>query len=85
MADSICKCFVGIISRLINSLNGFDPLVSINISDLKKIAQIIQIVKNKLIKTNTYTVDLHRKLVTDRLTKLEYPNDVIKLWVQNIE
>ena len=33
MNDSLCKCFTGRISRLVNCLNGFDDNIKINISD----------------------------------------------------
>ena len=85
MADSVCKCFTGRISRLINCLNGFDPLVSIQISDSEQIAQIIKIVAYELTVANSYTVELHRKSVADRLTDLGYASDTINLWIENIE
>ena len=31
MSDSLCKCFTGRITRLIDCLNGLDPLVEINL------------------------------------------------------
>ena len=31
MSDSLCKCFTGRITRLINCLNALDPLVEINL------------------------------------------------------
>lgn len=40
MEDSLCKCFTGRITRLLNSLNGFDPLVEINLSDNAMVANI---------------------------------------------
>ena len=76
---------MGCLSRLINCLNGFDPLVSINISDSEQIAQIIKIVENELISNNSYTIELQKKLVAERLTELGYTYDVINLWIQNIE
>ena len=85
ISDSVGKCFTGRISRLINCLNGFDPLVSIQISDSEQLAQIIKIVANQLMSTNLYTVDTHRKLVADRLNDLDYASDIINLWIENIE
>jgi hypothetical protein len=41
MKDSICKCFTGRLSRLINCLNGFDERVSIKISDNQEILNVI--------------------------------------------
>ena len=41
-------------SRLINCLSGFDPLVNIQISTTEQIGQIISIVRDKLIQKNNY-------------------------------
>jgi Leucine-rich repeat (LRR) protein len=83
--ESVCKCFTGRISRLINCLNGFDPLVSINISDSEQISQIIILIRNELNQTNSYSTSVHKQLVRNRLKELMYPNDVIELWIENIE
>jgi hypothetical protein len=45
MKDSMCKCFTGRLSRLVNCLNGFDSRVLIKISDKNQILNII--IKNK--------------------------------------
>jgi hypothetical protein len=37
MHESVCKCFTGKISRLINCLNGFDELANIRIAGNKQI------------------------------------------------
>ena len=79
MSDSVCKCFTGRLSRLVNALNGFDPLVEITISDTEQIAQIIKIAANELTSNNMYTVELHRQMVTDRLTNLGYASDIINV------
>ena len=47
MSDSLCKCFTGRMSRLINCLNGFDELVQINISENEQIGQIIILVREQ--------------------------------------
>ena len=72
-------------SRLINCLNGFDPLVEIKISDAEQIAQIIKLTSDELTSTNMYTIELHKQKVSSRLTELGYASDIINLWVQNIE
>jgi hypothetical protein len=46
MKDSICKCFTGRLSRLVNCLNGFDNRVSIKINDKEQILNIIIRVRN---------------------------------------
>jgi Leucine-rich repeat (LRR) protein len=40
MHESVCKCFTGRISRLINCLNGFDELVNIKIAGSEQISQV---------------------------------------------
>jgi hypothetical protein len=54
--DSVCKCFTGRISRLINCLNGFDELVNIKIAGNEQISQIISLTRNKLEKEGNYIV-----------------------------
>jgi hypothetical protein len=85
MDESVCKCFTGRISRLVNCLNGFDPLVSINISDSEQISQIIIKIRNELERTNKYDPFVHKQLVSERLKELRYSNNVIELWIENIE
>jgi hypothetical protein len=85
MDESVCKCFTGRISRLVNCLNGFDPLVSINISDSEQISQIIILIRNELNQTNNYDLILHKQMVSERLKELMYSDDVIDVWIQNIE
>jgi hypothetical protein len=85
MTESICKCFTGRISRLINCLNGFDPLVQINIASSEQISQIIIMIRNQLIMLNNYSLDRHKQLVQTRLKELEYTQDEIDIWIQNIE
>ena len=86
MTDSICKCFTGRVSRLINCLNGFDDLVEIKIHSSEQIANIIQIVKEELMsKKDEYTIELHRQIVSERLTEMGYEKEVIELWIEHIE
>jgi Leucine-rich repeat (LRR) protein len=47
MKDSMCKCFTGRLSRLVNCLNGFDSRVSIKINDKEQILNIIIKIRNK--------------------------------------
>jgi Leucine-rich repeat (LRR) protein len=51
MVDSICKCFTGRLSRIINCLSGFSDKVSIKISNNEEISNIIITLKNTIIKT----------------------------------
>ena len=43
MSDSLCKCFTGRLSRLVNVLNGYSELVSITISDSEQKNMIMSI------------------------------------------
>ena len=85
LIDSLCKCYTGRMSRLINCLNGFDPLVSINISDSEQIGQIISIIKDKLIDNNEYTIEKHKEIVTIELQHRNYVKETINEWIQYIE
>jgi hypothetical protein len=85
MHESVCKCFTGRISRLINCLNGFDELVNIKIAENEQISQIISVVQNKLIKEGNYSVELHREQVINSLKELDYENYIINEWVNYIE
>jgi Leucine-rich repeat (LRR) protein len=85
MHESICKCFTGRISRLINCLTGFDDLVNIKIAGNEQISQIISLTRNKLEKEGNYSVELHRKQVFDSLKDLDYDNNIINEWVNYIE
>ena len=83
--DSQCKCFTGRISRLINCLNVFDELVSVQISDSEQIGNVITFIRNKLEKSNTYSVELHKELVFDELTNRDYDTSVINEYIAYIE
>jgi Leucine-rich repeat (LRR) protein len=85
MHESVCKCFTGRISRLINCLNGFDELVNIKIAGNEQISQIISLTQNKLEKEGNYSVELHKQLVKNSLIELDYDNDIINEWVNYIE
>jgi len=85
MHDSVCKCFTGRISRLINCLNGFDKLVNIKIAGSEQISQIISVIQSKLIKEGNYSVELHREQVKNSLKELDYDNDIINEWINYIE
>ena len=97
MTDSVCKCFTGQrsfaylnleegrMSRLINCLNGFDPLVNIQIADNEQIAQIIEVVRVGLERENKYELELHKELVREQLIERTIDNAVIEEWVSHIE
>ncbi len=98
MNDSVCKCFTGRISRLINCLSGFDERVSIKMSDNDQIGNIITLIRKKMedelekneTETRTETeseIDIHKfkELVKKELMERGFSSDVVKEWVDNIE
>jgi hypothetical protein len=85
MHESVCKCFTGRISRLINCLNGFDELVNIKIARNEQISQIISLIQNKLKKEGNYSVELHKEQVSNFLKELDYDINIINKWVKYIE
>jgi Leucine-rich repeat (LRR) protein len=85
MLDSLCKCFTGRMSRLINCLNGFDSRVSIQMSDNEQISNVIILVQQNLEVNNDYTVEKHRYMVEKELLERGFDQDVITVWIQNIE
>jgi DNA-binding transcriptional regulator YhcF (GntR family) len=85
MLDSVCKCFTGRISRLIDCLNGFDELVQINISDTEQIGQVISQIAINLESKNEYTVEKHKEYAIKELLERGYTKEVIKEWIQHIE
>jgi Leucine-rich repeat (LRR) protein len=85
MHESVCKCFTGRISRLINCLNGFDELVNIKIAENEQISQIISLIQNRLEKEGNYNVELHKEKVFNSLKELNYDNNIINEWINYIE
>lgn len=85
MNESVCMCFTGRISRLVNCLAGFDPLVSIQIADNEQIANVISIIQRNLTNDNTYSVEIHKELVKKQLEELGYSSTIIDEWTNNIE
>jgi len=83
--DSLCKCYTGRMSRIINCLNGFSDLVEVQISESEQIGHIISIVKDMLIDKNEYTVEKHKELAKTELVNRCYNNDTIETWIAFIE
>ena len=82
--DSLCKCYTGRMSRIINCLNGFSDLVQVHISESEQIGQIISIVKDMLSKDD-YTVEKYKELARAELVNRGYNNDTIETWIAYIE
>ena len=85
MTDSMCKCFTGRMSRLVNCLNGFDSLIQIHIADSEQISQIILLIKNNLMDSNEYSTSMHKQLVLLKLQNLGYKQEQINEWIQHID
>jgi Leucine-rich repeat (LRR) protein len=84
MNDSLCKCFTGRMSRLINTLNGFNENIKIEISEAEQIGNICIIIKEKLENENKYSDELFKEIVEKELLERNYDKDVIKEWLDNI-
>ena len=94
LEDSDCKCFTGRMTRLVNCLNGFSPLVEIKILDGVQIGNIVAIIKQRL-ETNQYEVkDVYKGGYTVEKHKEEFRKEMLdrgenmKLideWIEYIE
>ncbi len=82
--DADCKCFTGRMNSVINCVNGFSPLVSINIKDREQIENIIILLKNKLELTNSYTIEKYKLDVEKELLERNYDIKTIKTWLEYI-
>ena len=80
MEDSICKCFTGRLSRLINCLNGFSDKVSIQISTNEEISNIIIVLQNKI-----KDVDELKRAIKVEMTERGYDEATINEWVLYVE
>jgi hypothetical protein len=80
MADSICMCFTGRISRLINCLSGFSNKVSINISTSEEISNIIVLLRNKI-----EDIDELKEAVAKEMISRGYNKETIDTWIGYID
>jgi phage antirepressor YoqD-like protein len=83
--ESYDKCFVGKVGRLINSLNGFDSRINIEINDNEQIGNIIILIQNKLETKGEYTIESHKDLVRKELQERSFDDSVINEWIDAIE
>jgi Leucine-rich repeat (LRR) protein len=79
--EAECKCFTGRLTRLLNSLNGFNDLIEIKISDNQQIGNIIILIKNELDLRNDYTIEKHKQLVMNELRERGYDDKIIEEWI----
>jgi hypothetical protein len=82
ISDSICKCFTGRISRLVNCLNGFDSDVQITITKNEQISNILITTKAKIV---PYVVETHKELFMKEMLERQYEKADIDEWVSYIE
>jgi hypothetical protein len=80
MEDSICKCFTGRISRLVNCLSGFSDKVFIKISTNEEISNIIITLQK-----NIYDIDELKKAITTEMKERGYDEKTINEWVMYVE
>jgi Leucine-rich repeat (LRR) protein len=83
MNDALCKCFTGRISRVVNCLSGFSPLVNIQIKDESQIGNIIVIIKKQL--GDEYSVEKHKEMVYKELVERRFDIDTINEWLEYIK
>ena len=83
--ETLGICISGKISRLVSYLDGFDPLVRINISENQQISYIMTLTKKKLEKNNSYTVDNYKLEVKNEMLDRKYSDEKIKEWIDQIE
>lgn len=81
MNDSICKCFTGRLSRLINCLNGFDSRISVQISDKEQLFNIIIGSRNKYIDD----IDKQKQEVTKEMMEREFDQATIGEYITYLE
>jgi hypothetical protein len=81
MKDSICKCFTGRLSRLVNCLNGFDSRVSIKINDKEQILNVIIKIRNMYIDD----IEKQKKETIKELTNRGYDKNIINEYIVYLE
>jgi len=82
IVESECKCFTGRISRLINCLNGFTPLVEVKIPENMELSNIIVMIKNNY---NGDNVDELKEITRKELLERGYDNELITEYVEFVE
>jgi hypothetical protein len=86
MQDAECKCFTGRMNRVVNCLNGFNPLVDIRISDGEQIGNVIVMLKDKALDAEgNYSVSMHKQLVEHELEERGYDSETVAQWLEYIE
>jgi len=82
MQDSKCKCFTGIISRLVNCLSSYSEKVKISISENEEIGNIISVIMDK---RGMKTVETLKSEVATALKERGYEDTIISEWLEYVE
>ena len=77
MSDSICKCFTGRMSRLINTLNGYDKNINITISDNEQIGNVCAQIRKQCGDNE----ELFKQTARIALKERGYPDAIIDGWL----
>jgi hypothetical protein len=80
MKDSICRCFTGRLSRLVNCLNGFDDRVVVKISDQQELANLIIGIRQK-----TDSLEEQQQMVQREMSDRGYGKQIIQEWLGYLE
>ena len=73
--DSICVCFTGRITRLVNALNGFDPDVVIQISNNEQLSNLVIKIRGQY-----KEVADQKKALVDAMKEREFGQNEIDEW-----
>jgi Leucine-rich repeat (LRR) protein len=73
--DSICVCFTGRITRLVNALNGFDPDVVIQISSNEQLSNLVLKIRNQY-----KEVEDQKKALVEAMKERGFGQDEIDEW-----
>ena len=76
MKDSICKCFTGRITRLVNVLNGFDSNIKIEINEAEQIGAVLSLLRDKYSNDEEFKIEAEKEL-----KEREYSDETIKRWL----
>jgi hypothetical protein len=76
MKDSICKCFTGRITRLVNVLNGFDSNIKIEINEAEQIGAVLSLLRDKYSNDDEFKIEAEKEL-----KERGYNDDTIKCWL----
>jgi len=77
--DTICKCFTGRITRVVNVLNGYYDDISIQIGSNEQISNIILMLQKK------YKGEELVSQVRSAMEEREYDNETIEEWLTYVE